>query len=666
VSRSFDWSSANSRYLGAALSWLRLLLQRAALEDVPLAPTIGGVSTTASDAEIEVARLEMATAATMDPPPALVELAERLGLSMFEQNVLLLCAAPELDTGVPALCAAAHGTGAPTFALALTLFDDPAWDILSPERPLRYWRLVEISQAAAQPLTSSSLRVDERVVNALKGLDHLDDRLSPFVQLSPQPARPMAPSQEHIVDAAVGVSRRAEDGPRLLRLDLVGEDKSARAGVAGRIAQELERRLYRLPIELLPTLPADVDLLARLWQREARLARIALFVETEDVDEHTAAFASLQSFLGRAEGLVLLGGRDVRPDLPGPSLLLDVGRPTGAEQRAAWDAALSGHPPVDTSVLVAQFDLDTEAIELITDHALATGGARGLDDRLWDGARRHARPRLDALAQRVRPVAGWDDLVLPEAEMDLLHQIADQVAQRGRVYEDWGFAARMNRGLGISALFAGESGTGKSMAAEVLAMDLRLDLYRIDLSSVVSKYIGETEKNLRRLFDAADGGGAILLFDEADALFGKRSEVKDAHDRYANIEVNYLLQRMEAHRGLAILATNMKSSLDRAFTRRLRFIVNFPFPTLADRARLWAQAFPAASPVDGLDIGRLAHLSLTGAGIHNAALNAAFLAATADRKIGMGEVLEAARNELRKLDRPINEADFRLAPAVAT
>jgi len=199
----------------------------------------------------------------------------------------------------------------------------------------------------------------------------------------------------------------------------------------------------------------------------------------------------------------------------------------------------------------------------------------------------------------------------------------------------------------------------------VLANALLLDLYRIDLSSVVSKYIGETEKNLRRLFDAAESGGVILFFDEADALFGKRSEVKDAHDRYANIEISYLLQRVEAYRGLAILATNMKGALDRAFTRRLRFIVNFPFPTAADRARMWADVFPAGSPVGALDVPRLARLNLTGAGIYNAALNAAFLAARSGGAIGMREILEAARNELRKLERPINEADFRVDEPVS-
>jgi SpoVK/Ycf46/Vps4 family AAA+-type ATPase len=233
------------------------------------------------------------------------------------------------------------------------------------------------------------------------------------------------------------------------------------------------------------------------------------------------------------------------------------------------------------------------------------------------------------------------------------------VAYRNHVYEGWGFREQMNRGLGISALFVGESGTGKTMAAEVIANELELDLYRLDLSSVVSKYIGETEKNLRKLFDSAEDSGAILFVDEADALFGKRSEVKDSHDRYANIEINYLLQRMESYRGLAILASNMRSALDKAFVRRLRFIVDFPFPAIEQRADIWKSVFPAQMPIDGtLDYQHLAKLSLTGGNIHNVAINAAFLAAQKNAQISMKLVLSAARSEYKKLERPAKESDF--------
>jgi SpoVK/Ycf46/Vps4 family AAA+-type ATPase len=241
----------------------------------------------------------------------------------------------------------------------------------------------------------------------------------------------------------------------------------------------------------------------------------------------------------------------------------------------------------------------------------------------------------------------------------VLKQISSHVAFRAVVYGDWGFAQSTSRGLGLCALFSGASGTGKTMAAEVLASELRLDLYRIDLSCVVSKYIGETEKNLRRVFDAAEEGGAILFFDEADALFGKRSEVKDSHDRYANIEINYLLQRMESYSGLSVLATNMKAALDPAFLRRLRFVINFPFPDALSRAAIWQTVFPSATPTNGLDIAALARLDVTGGNIRNIAVNAAFLAAQSNRAVEMEHIWHAARAEYAKIERPLPEAETR-------
>jgi SpoVK/Ycf46/Vps4 family AAA+-type ATPase len=240
----------------------------------------------------------------------------------------------------------------------------------------------------------------------------------------------------------------------------------------------------------------------------------------------------------------------------------------------------------------------------------------------------------------------------------VLREIAVNVRQRDQVYGRWGFAGKGERGLGISALFAGASGTGKTMAAEVLAHELALDLYRVDLSQVISKYIGETEKNLRRIFDAAEGGAAILLFDEADALFGKRSEVKDSHDRFANIEVSYLLQRMEVYRGLAILTTNLKSALDPAFLRRLRFVVAFQFPSQAQREDIWRRVFPAETPTDGLDLERLARMNVAGGNIRNIAVGAAFLAAEAGEPVRMTHVLRAAEREYAKLERPLNRTEL--------
>jgi SpoVK/Ycf46/Vps4 family AAA+-type ATPase len=304
-------------------------------------------------------------------------------------------------------------------------------------------------------------------------------------------------------------------------------------------------------------------------------------------------------------------------------------------------------------------DALSEQFKLSAKTIFTTSALAGADQNLWNVCRSLARPKLEDLAQRLVPCAGWEDLVLPDLQTQTLHQIASQVRHRMKVYETWGFAAKGRRGLGVSALFAGESGTGKTLAAEVLARDLGLDLYRIDLSAVVSKYIGETEKNLKRVFDAAEEGGVLLLFDEADALFGKRSDVKDSHDRYANIEVSYLLQRMEAYQGLAILTTNLKSAVDKAFQRRLRFTVSFPFPDAGQRAAIWSRIFPALTPTQDLDFAKLSQLNVTGGSIRNIALNAAFLAAEAKSPVAMGHLAQAARLEAHKIERPLSEAEIR-------
>lgn len=387
----------------------------------------------------------------------------------------------------------------------------------------------------------------------------------------------------------------------------------------------------------------------------------------------TAALAVIRSAIARSVGLsdwvedderlpslLFVSSRERLPLPHRPTVHLDVHKPTAAEQILAWQKALpaqSADQFGQIQTLVSQFNLNTTTIHTICSELKASGDSPNFRS-LWNACRIQARPRLDELAQRIEPNADWQDLVLPEAQTQILRSAAAHVGQRSRVYEQWGFAAKGNRGLGISALFAGASGTGKTLAAEVLAHQLHLDLYRIDLSSVVSKYIGETEKNLRRVFDAATAGGAILLFDEADALFGKRSEVKDSRDRYANIEVSYLLQRMECYPGLAILTTNLKSALDPAFLRRIRFVVQFPFPDAAQRAEIWRRIFPAATPTQNLEPVKLAQLNITGGNIRNVALNAAFLAADMGEPVQMKHILQAARTEYAKLEKTLTESEI--------
>jgi hypothetical protein len=711
MSDAATWQDGNSEYLSAAVAWVRSRLQRIGQEPSPLklaSPRPQPQPVTSeeprsfwerltgkerprdvaaqlpllppeSDSPAEGSQAEADTShATLDPlgsgwqmspPPALIILGERLGLSRFEVEVLLLCAAMELDTGIAPLCARALGDPNrpyPTFALAMALFDAPAWDALSPDHPLRYWRLIEINQPGGQPLTTSSLRADEHVVNYLKGLNYLDDRLSPLLAPLDFPASPTAlpPSQQGTVEAIVRRLKQVPAGQNPPVIQLLGTDSASKQLVAAHAAGGLSRRVYRLPSALVPAQAADLETLARLWARESLLLPVALYVDalgSETDAQQGGPGSPVNRLLARAGGVVFLDTRDVWPGLSHDSESLDVAKPTTAEQQAAWTAVLGDAAGDAPPRLAGQFNLGLASIQQIGKQALAEPAtdARPIRDRVWDACLAGTRPRLDMLAQRLDPKATWDDIVLPAAENDLLRQIAAQVGQRSQVYESWGFGQKMSRGLGISALFTGQSGTGKTMAAEVIANDLRLNLYRIDLSAVVSKYIGETEKNLRRLFDAAEDGGTILFFDEADALFGKRSEVKDSHDRYANIEINYLLQRMEAFRGLAILATNMKSALDPAFMRRLRFVVNFPFPGAAERKTIWQKVFPKQTPTAELDLDQLARLNVPGGNIHNIALGAAFLAAQARTPVTMDLVLDAARTELRKLDRPLNELDLR-------
>ncbi|MDB5026351.1 MAG: family ATPase, partial [Candidatus Eremiobacteraeota bacterium] len=534
---SAGWLDANTRYLSAGVAWVRALLRERPRR--------------AAEAAAEM----QAVAESMSPPPELVTLAEQLGLSEFERDVLLLCAATELDTSIAPLCGQAQGDSSrpyPTFALAFTLFDGAAWDALSPERPLRYWRLVEISQPGATPLTSAPLRADERIVNQLKGVTYIDDRLMPLLMPVAAPHDDVPPSQRATADALVD-ALRVVSAHELPAIQLLGSDPGSKELVASLVCLALGRRPYRIDWRVLPTAPAELGALVRLWLRESLLLPVALYLEAEGADGASAA--TLDALLARLNGtLVFLATRQLRPGVRAP-IAADVAKPTEAEQRECWIAALDEPVTAVVDALAAQFDLNAATIRELARRETTDPIAdpESLGRRLWDAARGVTRPHLDTLAQRVVPRAVWDDIVLPQAETDLLHQIADQVGHRGTVYREWGFAERMSRGLGISVLFAGAPGSGKTMAAEVMANDLRLDLYRIDLSAVMSKYIGETEANLRRLFDAAEDGGAILLFDEADALFGKRTEVKDSHDRYANIEINYLLQRMESFGGLAIL-----------------------------------------------------------------------------------------------------------------
>jgi hypothetical protein len=597
-----------------------------------------------------------------DAPPAaaaLETLCATFGLSPFERDVVLLAAGPELDGGFGALCAAAHGDpqrSHPTFGLALAALADPHWSAALPSGPLRRWQLVEI--APGPSLTAARLHLDEHVLHYLLGIAELDPRLGALTT-GVRALEVLPPSRAALAAAAAAHVREERLRGAWPLIELLGEEPAAAQAVAAAVCADARLSLRMLPAETVPDTPADTQALARLWEREAALAGRALLIDCTDGEQGTARRAA--RLADELRCVVLVAARTPLPRLERAAFRLEVGRPTAAERSALWRDALgqlaeglNGGLPQ----LAAQFELESAAIRAAGAEAAAAAPDTDLAGRLWDACRRRARPRLDDLARRIEPVAGWDDLVLPGEQLATLREIAAQVRGRARVYDDWGFAARGPRGLGVSALFTGPSGTGKTMAAEVLARELRLDLYQIDLSAVVSKYIGETEKNLRRVFDAAEAGAAILLFDEADALFGKRSEVKDSHDRYANIEVGYLLQRMEGYRGLAVLTTNHRAALDPSFLRRIRFVVHFPFPDAGQRQEIWRRIFPDETPTDALEVATLARLNVAGGSIRNIALAAAFLAADEEAPVQMGHLRRAARSEYAKLERPLTAQEL--------
>jgi SpoVK/Ycf46/Vps4 family AAA+-type ATPase len=366
---------------------------------------------------------------------------------------------------------------------------------------------------------------------------------------------------------------------------------------------------------------------------------------------------------------------------PNPALLrapnlvrVTYPRPTYPQRRALWTHYLDGHgatPDLDVTAVAGRFRLTGGQIRdavLDARHRAAQGppGKRTIDtDDLFAAARARTSDQLIALAKKVEPRHTWDDLVLPDDQLTQLREMCDQMRYRPIVLGEWGFDRKLSLGKGLNALFAGPSGTGKTMAAEVIARDLGLDLYKIDLSTVVSKYVGETEKNLERIFRAAHNSNAILFFDEADALFGKRSEVRDAHDRYANVEISYLLQKMEEYDGLVVLTSNLSKNMDEAFMRRMHFTVEFPYPEEDARRRIWGIVLPTEAPLaPNIDFCLLAErYRLTGGNIRNVALTAAFLAARDSEIIGMDHLLWATRREFQKMGRLASGREFEMEPS---
>jgi AAA+ superfamily predicted ATPase len=615
--------------------------------------------------------------------PRLHHLAERFGLCAFDQDVVLLALAPEVDLRYERLYAYLHDDitrRRPTVDLATQLLCAEreaklaARARFAPDAPLIRHRvlILQPDPAYAQPpLLAQYLKLDDAIVRYLLGELSVDSRLAGWVdRRQPDEESPVAIPGIPL-DRLEMVCRAARTDHQPVRVYFAGPPQTAKRQAAQALAFRLSAPLlYATAARMPSTSPEFEDALDVLF-RDAWLDDAVVCVDGFD-DLQSGPASRLESFRRHAEkfsGILIVGGEgDTKPrDWDGSTVTF--GGLDYAARLSRWREEIRGAhlPQPDTaqlSDLAALHRLNSEQIRSAVSAVAGQTGLQGSEPTgqdLFDAAREQGRRDLGPLAQRVHPVYGWKDLVLPPDRCAQLREIANQARYRHIVLGQWGFDSRLSLGKGLSALFAGPPGTGKTMAAEVIATDLHLDLYKIDLSQIVSKYIGETEKNLSKVFREAAAGSSILFFDEADALFGKRSEVKDAHDRYANIEVAYLLQKIDEYDGLCILATNLRENLDSAFTRRLTFIVDFPFPDEASRKRIWESIWPAATPRSrDLDLGYIAtQFKLSGGSVKNVALAAAFLAAVdPSREVRTSHIVHAARREFEKGGRSMTRAEL--------
>ena len=622
-------------------------------------PLLAPAATDGSDDLLAAVEAEADRAAAEGADLRLRRLAGSFELTDLDVELLLVALAPDLDPRFERLYGYLNDDVSrrrASIGLALELCGalGPASGgrtRLGPTAPLVESGLVVVEDPD-RPFLTRALRVPDRVVAHLLGDDAPDPLLLAVAMAD--------------IDAGVGdtstLERSLAAGQRLVYV------RQPNGGAGFSLAAAAARRMG------LGVLLADLTRLdggeadqafSRRLAREARLR--GCVVIAGPVESIAERGPSLVRGLADApvRAVVLIGSRTWDPawsrDVP---LVVDAPVPTAVERRRILTRALGGADDnVEGVDRAAQFPLSPEHLDRAARSASVRARAHGRavsEDDLLSGVRGQNAAGLERLARRVEPAVTWDDLVLPISVFTQMRELVARVRRREKVLGDWGLGQGGSRGRGIKALFAGESGTGKTMSAEVVAGELGLDLYVIDLSTVVDKYIGETEKNLDRIFAEAERVNGVLLFDEADALFGKRSDVQDAHDRYANVETAYLLQRMDSFEGLAVLTTNLRSNIDDAFARRLDVIVDFPVPEDADRRRLWELHLGPSVPRAGdIDMDFLARsFRITGGNIRNVALGAAYLAADDERAVSMLDLIRATEREYRKLGRLCVESEF--------
>jgi len=593
-------------------------------------------------------------------------------LDAFETAVVMLALAPDIDLKYERIYGYLQddvNARRPRVSLALDLFCGDlqnrlaARDRFSPDAPLRRDKIITLDGDDDRPLLARPLRLSPQLVRHLVGGAGLDERVAdacevvlPDLEQTDTPLDESNRAAVHAVAQSIAAGRHA-------RVALVGHDLGVLAELAAELAGAAELPMLRLQV------PPDPHELLNVVSVESRLLGHALHVEWPS-DATPPDLIAVRALCDGGRVVIVTTDRSRHDFETLGFAVLQINSPNAAVRRQWWRRSAPGLGAADLDRLAARYRLTGSQI-CAAARAASVSDTAGHEDSASDpavfaaAARRQSRHRLETLARHVELTASWDDLVLPEPALRALHELCDRVTYRQTVLRQWGMDRRTNRRIGVSALFAGPSGTGKTMAAQVIARELGLDLFVVDLSCVVNKYIGETEKNLEAIFTAAESTDAIVLFDEADSLMGKRSEVRDSHDRYANLEVSYLLQRMESHDGVALLATNLRQNLDDAFLRRLGFVIRFPFPEEAERHRIWSQIWPESVPVaDDVDVATLAHrYRFSGGNIRNIAVCAAFLAAAQQRAIGWQDVMAAVDREYEKLGASTVSATGRLAVA---
>lgn len=626
---------------------------------------------------------------------SLVHLSELFHLSPFEELCVLICLAPELHSKYEKLYAYLQDDVTrkkPSMGLILRLLCRTAEENLAArlsfnnEAPLLWYGLLQCSGSSsneASPLLSRPLKLDDRIVNFLLGSGSIDVRLEAIIRffnpgdgLKDQLLTSQA-SNKILNFVQKHFSGDNGSSSQNLVFYLHGLYGAGKHTLAGSICSKTGFPILIADTEKMLESSLPFEKIIRVLGREALLLQAALCLENfdslfKDAEKNNLKLECISEMCQVFSRLTFLLGS--QPWIPVSSfyknifISLELPFPDDQDNRDAWKSSLEKHSitgDLDVEELAGKFIFTPgqirDAFNMAKNLAYWNSGDLTITEGdLYTACRRQSNSKLVELAFKIHSKYTWEDIFLPGDQMELLHEICKQVKYRHTVFNEWGFNRKLSRGKGVSVLFYGAPGTGKTMAAEVLANELDLDLFKIDLAQIVSKYVGETEKNLKSVFAEAKFSNSILLFDEADALFGKRSEVKDAHDRYANIEVAYLLQKMEEYDGIAILATNMRANLDEAFIRRLQFAVEFAFPNEEFREKIWLGMFPAEAPKGSdIDVPFLArNFKITGGNIKNIVLTAAFLAAENCRVIGMEHLIRATRRELQKIGKLCVKEDF--------